>query len=303
MFTRERYSRHTRRPCAALFFLFLILLGLLAGCGNTPASNGGVNRPTPTSPSSIPTVAINAIDYGYIMPDTITVQAGLVDVALVNNGTQSHQAQVARLKSGVTREEVLDELVTKRHLAAAFSLFTFMGGPDTISPGYGQETILNLSAGQYVLLCFVVGQDSIPHIDKGMIHFFIVSPTQNQETLPQVDGEITMKELSYRLPGLITQSRPLTLHVTNQGTEPHELNIVKLATGKGIRDIESFFQSPSGPPPFEELGGLAAIEPGGSGWIKIHLEPGTYAVFSFLSDQRSGEPQLALGMITQFTVQ
>jgi len=48
---------------------------------------------------------------------------------------------------------------------------------------------------------------------------------------------------------------------------------------------------------------MVAIEPGGSGWIKIRLEPGTYAVFSFLSDQRTGEPQLALGMITQFTVQ
>ena len=63
-----------------------------------------------------------------------------------------------------------------------------------------------------------------------------------------------------------------------------------------------FFQSPSGPPPFEELGGLAALAPGGAGWIKIDLEPGTYAAFSFLVDQRSGEPQLALGVITQFTV-
>src|SRR5712692_2788250 len=164
MFTRERCYIQTRRTFAAFSCLFVIALGLLAGCKNTPA--GSVNRPIlTTNISSIPTIPITAIDYGYIMPDTINVQAGLVDVALVNNGTQSHQAQVARLKSGVTREEVLDELVTKRHLAAAFSLFTFMGGPDTISPGYGQETILNLSAGQYVLLCFVVGQDGIPHID------------------------------------------------------------------------------------------------------------------------------------------
>ena len=159
MFTRESYSRHTRRTFAARFFLFLISLGLLASCANTPVSDEGVTRPTPTSQSSIPTITITAIDYGYIMPETITVQAGLVDVALVNNGTQPHQAQVARLNPGVTSAQVLDELVTKRHLAAAFSLFTFMGGPDTISPGYGQETILTLSAGSYVLLCFVEGQD------------------------------------------------------------------------------------------------------------------------------------------------
>jgi len=236
------------------------------------------------------------------MPETIRVQAGLVDVALVNNGTQLHQAQVARLNPEVTRAEVLDELVTKRNLAAAFLLFTFMGGPDTIAPGYGQETILSLRAGSYVLLCFVEGPDGIPHIDKGMIHFFTVSPAQGQEKLPQADGEAVMQDFRYRLPEVLTQSRPLTLHVTNQGSEPHELNIVKLAQGKGIRDIAAFFQSPSGPPPFEELGGLAALAPGGSGWIRINLVAGTYAVFSFLVDQRTGKPQLTVGMITQFTV-
>ena len=181
-------------------------------------------------------------------------------------------------------------------------MFTFMGGPDTISPGYGQETILSLSAPSYVLLCFVEGPDGIAHIDKGMIHFFTVSPAYSQRTLPQADGEVVMQDFRYHLPEAITRSRPLTLHVSNQGAEPHELNIVKLAQGRGIQDIEAFFQSPSGPPPFEELGGLAALGPGGSGWIKIHLEPGTYAVFSFLLDQRTGKPQLALGMITQFTV-
>jgi hypothetical protein len=247
-------------------------------------------------------VTITAIDYGYLMPETIRVQAGLIDVALVNSGTQLHQAQVARLNHGVTRAHVLDELVTKRDLAAAFSLFTFMGGPDTISPGYGQETILSLPAGSYVLLCFVEGPDGIAHIDKGMIHFFTVSPAQSQRTLPQTDGEVVMQDSRYRLPEVITQSRPLTLHVTNQGTEPHELNIVKLELGKGIRDIAAFFQSPSGPPPFEDLGGLAALAPGGSGWVKINLEAGTYAVFSFLVDQRTGQSQLALGMIAQFTV-
>ena len=42
---------------------------------------------------------------------------------------------------------------------------------------------------------------------------------------------------------------------------------------------------------------LAALAPGGSGWIKIDLEPGTYTAFSFLLDQRTGQPQLTLGMI------
>lgn len=68
----------------------------------------------------------------------------------------------------------------------------------------------------------------------------------------------------------------------------HEWNNVKLAQGKSIRDRAAFFQEPLGPPPFEELRGLAALAPGGSGWIKIGLEPGTDAAFSLLLDQRTG---------------
>ena len=48
--------------------------------------------------------------------------------------------------------------------------------------------------------------------------------------------------------------------------------------------------------------GKVALASGGSGWIKIDLEPGTYTAFRFLLDQRTDKPQLAFGMITQLTV-
>ncbi len=302
MLNTMRYLTVARRTLVLVLLLFLTLLGMLSGCADTPSPGRSV-KPTLTSPSSIPTVSITAVDFGYIMPAEVNVQAGLVDIALVNNGSEAHQAQVARLNNGVTRRQVLDELVTKKNQTSAFSLLTFAGGPDTISPGYGQETILNLTSGQYVLLCFVVGQDGVSHINKGMIHFFTVSSEQSQKTIPQTDGKIVMKDFSYDLPGVITQSHTLTLQVTNQGSESHELNIVKLAQGKSIQDITSFFQAPTGPPPFEEMGGLAAIMPGGSAWVKVHLEPGDYAAYSFIPDEKTGKSQLSSGMITPFTVQ
>src|SRR5215469_7462809 len=283
----------------AIALTLLILTGMLAGCaGNTTPTS--LTQPTSTSRSAFPVIPITAVDYGYIMPSTLDVRAGLVDIAMVDNGTQPHQTQLARLKPGVTAQQVIDEFITKRNQAAAFSLLTLLGGPDIVSPGYGQETILNLPAGQYVLLCLVVGQDGIPHINKGMIHFFTVEPssTQEQEQPPQSDGAVIMRESGYVLPRVMTRARALTLYVTNQGSQAHEFNIVKLAAGKGIQDIFSFFQAPSGPPPFEEEGGMAALVAGGSGWIKTHLEPGTYAAFSFIPDQRTGKPQLTQRMIT-----
>lgn len=301
MFSILSHSSRKRRAFVAFPFLLLTLIGILAACGGsiTPAITV---RPTPANQPAIPIIPITAVDYGYEMPSTIAVQAGLVDVAMVDNGTQPHQTQVARLKPGVTQDQILDELVTKRN-PAAFSLLTFVGGPDIVSPGYGQETILNLPAGQYVLLCLVVGQDGIPHIYKGMIHFFTVAPVQRPQALPpQADGEVIMQDLSYELPSVITQSRALTLQVVNQGSEAHEMNLVKLDKGAGIQDIISFFQSPSGPPPFEEVGGMAALVANGSGWIKIHLEPGSYAALSLLPERQTGKLQFLLGMITTFTV-
>src|SRR5579862_1675100 len=233
------------------------LSGLVVACGgssNTNLSNNVV--PTATSPIAIPVVMITAVNYGYIMSNTMQVRSGPVDIAMVNNGNEAHQSQVARLNDGVTNTQVFDELVTKKDLAMAFSLLTFMGGPDTIAPGYGQETILNLQSGRYVLLCFVTGSDGIAHVNKGMIHFFTVSQESSQVSAPHSDGTITMQDFSYTLPAILMQSRPLTLQVINQGMQPHEMNIVRLAPGKNVQDISAFFQAPSGPPPFEELGGM-----------------------------------------------
>jgi outer membrane protein assembly factor BamE (lipoprotein component of BamABCDE complex) len=282
--------------------VLLVLLSLLAGCGNGAAS-GRQKQPISASPPPWQSVTITAIDYGYAMPASFALRAGLVDVKLVNNGTQPHQAQLARLKPGVTNTQVINELIEKRQEAQAFSLLTFVGGPDTIAPGSGQETILALSAGNYALLCLVTGSDGLPHIDKGMIHFLSVAPAQETETIPQSSGELIMQDHGYVLPAVLTQSHASTLRVENQGTQPHELNIVRLANGKSAQDILTFFQNPSGPPPFEEDGGMATLAPGTSCWMSVHLEPGHYAAFSAVPDPKTGVFQLTQGLLTSFTVQ
>lgn len=296
--TRALIQRLQR--CSLLLMAALTLVGLLSSCANA----GGKTQPATVTPvvaqsSAIPVISITAVDYGYEMPASIDVRAGLVDFAMVNNGTQPHQTQIARLHDGVTRSQVLDALITRRDQAAALQLLTLLGGPDTIAPGYGQEAILNLPAGQYVLLCLVVGPDGIPHVDKGMFHFFSVSaaPDQASASAPATDGTVTMNDAGYQLPVSITQARALTLQVTNRGSAPHDMNIVRLAAGKSVRDIAAFFQAPAGPPPFEEVGGMAALAPGASGWIRLHLDPGNYVALSFIPDPRTGKLQFTRGVV------
>jgi hypothetical protein len=301
------HGTHTHaliKRCSLLLMVVFALAGLLSACANA----GEKTQPETVTPiaaqsSAIPVVSITAVDYGYEMPTSIDVRAGLIDFAMVNNGTQPHQTQIARLHNGVTRDQVLDALITRRNQAAALALLTLVGGPDTIAPGYGQEAILNLPAGQYVLLCLVVGSDGIPHVDKGMFHFFTVSaaPAPGSASVPETDGTVIMNDAGYQIPNSITQARALTLQVTNRGSAPHDMNIVKLATGKGVQDIAAFFQAPSGPPPFEEVGGMAALAPGASGWIRLHLDPGNYVALSFIPDPRTGRLQFTRGLVP-FTV-
>jgi uncharacterized cupredoxin-like copper-binding protein len=304
----NNHSRKTgkNRGRSALALLAAItLLGVLAGCSNGTA--GTPQKPlthsTSTPASSWQTITIIASDYTYTMPTSFALRAGLVDLRLVNNGTQPHQAQFARLNPGVTDAQVVNELIDKRQEARAFSLLTFLGGPDTISPGNGQESILDLPAGNYALLCLVTGPDGLPHVDKGMIHFLTVAPEAAPQALPQAEGEIVIQDHQYVLPGVLTAQRTSTFKVENQGTEPHELNIVRLTSGKSAQDVLAFFRQPSGPPPFEAFGGMATLAPGTSGWITVHLEPGNYAALSAIPDPTTGVFQLTQGLLTTFTVQ
>jgi outer membrane protein assembly factor BamE (lipoprotein component of BamABCDE complex) len=298
-------SQYKKEAFLTSLLVGLILPGLLTACGNGPGTTRQ-NQPVHSTPSpslGIQTLTVTAIDYSYLMPQSLHVRAGLLDLTLVNNGTQPHQEQLARLRPGVTSNEVVNELITKRKEAEAFSLLTFVGGPDTISPGDGQETIVDVSAGQYALLCLVTGPDGLPHIDKGMIDFLTVSAAQQSQTLPQAEGDIVMQDHGYLLPSSLSQQRVSTFKVENRGSQPHELNIVRLASGKSAQDVLAFFRGPAGPPPFEEAGGMATLAPGASGWIITHLEPGHYAMLSAVPDPQTGAFQLTQGLLTTFTVQ
>lgn len=295
----------TKRDGLCLSLVLCIFLsGLLVGCRN---GTGAAQQKQPAhllpTRSSVQTITLTAIDYTYDMSGSFALHAGLVDIRLMNNGTQPHQAQFARLKPGVTIAQVVEELITKREEAEAYALLIFMGGPDTISSGDGQETTLNLSAGEYALLCLVTGSDGLPHIEKGMIHFLTVSAAQEAPPHPQSAGKIVIQDHRYLLPRALTQPGISTLEVENQGTEPHELNIVRLAIGKDAQDVLTFFRNPSGPPPFEEFGGMATLAPRVAGWIILHLEPGRYVALSAVPDPKTGVFQLTQGLFTPFTVQ
>lgn len=276
-----RLARPALRGVILSAILFAAPLFALAGCG-----------------PSIPNVTITAKDFSFQMPTTFA--GGLVAITLHNAGKEPHQANLARLNKGVT--PAILQAALRQGPDVALPLVTFVGGPNTVDAGQSQRVVVNLPAGAYVALCFVTSPNGKSHVEEGMVQFFkVTAPPSDQPSAPDADATVTLKDFSIAVPGNI-QAGTVTWKVTNAGPEPHEMALLKMAQGKDVRSVEAYLQQPSGPPPFADAGGMAALAPGSSGWATLDLGKGTYVALCFVPAPKTGKAHYELGMIAQFTV-
>jgi uncharacterized cupredoxin-like copper-binding protein len=97
------------------------------------------------------------------------------------------------------------------------------------------------------------------------------------------------------------------LTFTNNGKEPHFAGLAKVLAGKTFEEVEaSLAASPSGPPPserppYEEVAGLATIDPGRTANLTVNLAPGTYALFCLIPAP-DGATHAHKGMVRRLTV-
>jgi uncharacterized cupredoxin-like copper-binding protein len=290
-----------------LVSLISVALMLVAFAACAPAAPTTIPKPTniPTeiaaNTNSIPEVSIDAMDFSYTAPETIG--AGWVRVKLSNSGKEPHHVQFLRLNDGVTLEQFQDAL--KQGEGPALALVKEMGGVGVVAPGASAKAVINLTEGEYVILCFVPSpNDHVPHLAKGMIKSLMIQPdssTQAQE--PTADLTVTMKDFLFDLPeSLPAGSR--TIKVVNNGPEAHELNLLRLEEGKTLEDVNQYLAAPDGPPPFVPVGGINGLDAGRSGYIEFDFQPGTYvAICNIPSPHAQGHPHFTLGMIKEFTVQ
>jgi hypothetical protein len=249
--------------------------------------------------AQIPEITINAADFSFEAPDQI--EAGLARINLINNGQEPHHAQIVRLNDGVTLEQF--QAALQEGEAAAFPLITFVGGPGLVDPGLQSQVTLDLGPGQYILLCFIPSHDGVPHLAKGMVRPLevVAGAEQAQEIDLKADAVVKLVDFSFVLPAEIKAGRQVW-QIVNEGPQPHEIMLIKLADGKSVGDVQAFMQSPQGTPPFSQIGGFQAIQIGQSGWLNLDLAPGEYVAICHVPDPASGHPHSELGMVMPFTV-
>ncbi len=131
-------------------------------------------------------IIIKAHDYSFEGPTQI--EAGPVSITLENEGQEPHHVQLVRLNDGVSPEQFQTAL--RQGAEATLPLMTWAGGPGVVDSGNSQEVAMELSAGTYMLLCFVPVPDGIPHLAKGMVASLEVVAGQEQTGVqPRGDGQ------------------------------------------------------------------------------------------------------------------
>ena len=152
-----------------------------------------------------------------------------------------------------------------------------------------------------VLVCLVEGADGESHLAKGMIAPLTVTDAP-AAAAPVTDLVATLRDFSFELPSL--PAGQATVRVVNEGPQPHEWGIVRLADGVGAEEALAFFSvPPAGPPPFSAAGGIQAFEAGATGWLTLDLSAGSYLAVCFVPDAASGQPHVALGMAAPFMIE
>jgi hypothetical protein len=275
--------KHVKQLAVTMMMLTaLLLLGACGTAGNT----------------QIPQITIKTHDYSFEAPAQI--EAGLVSIRLENEGQEPHHVQLVRLNDGVTMEQLQAKL--QQGPEAALPLVTLDGGPGVVPSGKSQQVTVELTPGYYVLLCFVPSPDGIPHLAKGMVApLEVVSGAEREVSEPKANGLVRMLDFSFVLPTEI-KTGPQVWKVSNDGQQPHEIALIKLAQGKTMADVQAFMQAPTGAPPFEDAGGLQGIDPGESAWLNLDLQPGNYVALCHIPDPASGKAHEELGMVLPFSV-
>jgi hypothetical protein len=124
--------------------------------------------------------------------------------------------------------------------------------------------------------------------------------------------EFSARDYAFSGPDSVT-SGLVKFTLTNEGEEPHHLQLVQLPPGMTAEDFINVMQEggegPSssggadGPPPptLVEAGGPGTAMPGATSNATVDLEPGTYLMACFVPNAE-GVPHAALGMVGELQV-
>ena len=245
-------------------------------------------------------VVFVAHDYGFRGPEQMP--AGMTTVRIVNQGQDLHHIQFLKLLQGKSAADFRSAVAADPHRLPDW--VQYAGGPNAHLPGSLATATVNLTEGDYVVMCWIPDKHGVPHVALGMQKALFVrggKPTKVSAPKPSV----TIRQIDYQFifSGRV-ESGLQTIEVVNQGTQAHELVLVKLHPGATVKDVIAAFEpGAAGPPPGQLVGGITGIEKGERAHFTGEFESGRYGLICFIPDGATGRPHFLHGMTTEFTVE
>jgi uncharacterized cupredoxin-like copper-binding protein len=274
-----------------------LMAGALAGCKGKDYQVSQASAATP-HPTAARVVTLTATDFAFTAPERIP--AGATTFHLVNHGKELHHGQIIKLQNGKTMADVAQALKQP----GIPSWVKFVGGPNAVPPGKESSATEVLEPGNYALLCFVYGADKVPHAAKGMVKPLEVTASSGTAASALPPADVTIKMVDYGFePSQAISPGHHTILVKNEGPQPHELALLRLAPGKTVQDFGTWAETGmKGPPPAEPIGGVALLDKGGEGTFSVDLPAGEYGLICFVPDAKDGKPHLVHGMVKTIKV-
>jgi uncharacterized cupredoxin-like copper-binding protein len=243
-------------------------------------------------------VNVVARDYAFDAPTELP--AGFTTIHLVNEGKEIHNVQLLKAPGGQGR--TAGDLVQALQMGRRPDWATDVGGPNLAGPGGSANATFLLEPGDYAIVCPVVGRDGQQHLMKGMARPLTVT-REGARVAPEPtpDLQITLVDYNYDLSKPITAGQH-AIRIVNNGEQPHEVLLVRLAPGKRAQDYAAWYAKQSGQAPGELLGGVSSIAPGRQATVTADFEPGDYALLCLVPDAGDGRPHVQHGMIREIRI-
>jgi len=278
-------------PHRSLAALAATGLCLLAACGSEDdegSTEGGTGGPAALE------ITLNDAPGGkseVVAPRT--VEAGLVEVSVTNEGKRPHNAQIVGGDGEQSQAEVSRILQSDGGPIPSF--IHGAGGVGMVAPGESATATDVLEPGRYFVF----------DTEGGGAAELEVTGEAGDPQLPETEASITAEDYGFATEGLKPGSNEITFE--NVGEELHHVIASPINPGVDFEQVREFVTSdeePSGRPPidFESSVGTAVLDGGKSQVTELELRKGRYALLCFIQDRKGGPPHVAKGMVAEVAV-
>ena len=271
-------------------------LALLAACGDDDEDSGG---------GEAQALQITVADKGKgqsALEAPGTVEAGVVELTLRNNGERPHDAQLFRVAGNQSAEQTIAAVGKLLQGQGGFpEWLTAAGGVGATKPGQTGTVTQVLEPGTYYI-GDIEGTSGPP--DPKTVPRLVVTGDAADAELPETEGTITARDYRFESEGLQTGENEVLFE--NAGAQPHHIIAAQIKPGSTIEDVRTFVKTEQGEPPIDEASSVvtAVLEGQTSQTVTLDLaKPGKYALLCFISDREGGPPHALLGMISEAEVE